>query len=144
MPIYMKIVGIDGDVTAKGYEKSFELGSMQWGVSRESPTASKPTFSYFDVMKNSTVGSTQLMLACAKASNLGSVVISIVVPGGTGAPVLVDKFTLENVGVMAFAQSGDGRPAEDMRLSFSKITYSHTAGSLTQTNFWNLSTNTGG
>lgn len=33
MPIYMKIEGIDGDVTTFGYEKWIEIDSLQWGAS---------------------------------------------------------------------------------------------------------------
>jgi type VI secretion system secreted protein Hcp len=34
MAIYMKIDGIDGSVTAKGFEKQIELHSFQFGVGR--------------------------------------------------------------------------------------------------------------
>lgn len=34
MPIYLKIDGIDGNVTAEGHEKWIELDSMQFGVGR--------------------------------------------------------------------------------------------------------------
>lgn len=34
MPIYLKIDGINGNVTATGHEKWIELGSMQFGVGR--------------------------------------------------------------------------------------------------------------
>ena len=34
MPIYMKIDGINGEVTAAGYEKWIDVGSLQFGVGR--------------------------------------------------------------------------------------------------------------
>ena len=42
MPIFMKFEGVDGNVTAKGYEKWIEVQSMQFGglTTRRSPSRS--------------------------------------------------------------------------------------------------------
>ncbi|MBV1919124.1 MAG: type VI secretion system tube protein Hcp, partial [Pseudomonadales bacterium] len=34
MAIYLEIEGVEGNITAKGYEKMIEVSSFNWGVGR--------------------------------------------------------------------------------------------------------------
>jgi type VI secretion system secreted protein Hcp len=137
MPIYMKMDGVDGSVTAAGHEKWIELDSAQLGVNRHitNPTgrgtnreASAPAVSEIVVTKHQDCSSTGLF----KASLWGE-----------GKKVKIDfcktdkdkiepylQIELENTLVSSYQVSGAGgtetvhpRPMESLSLNFTKITY---------------------
>jgi type VI secretion system secreted protein Hcp len=137
MPIYMKIDGIDGSVTAAGHEKWIELDSAQVGTSRHitnatgrgtNREASAPSVSEIVVTKT---------LDCAST---GLFRLSL---WGEGKKVKIDfcktdkdkiepylQIELENTMVSSYSVSGHGgsdtthtRPMESLALNFVKITY---------------------
>jgi type VI secretion system secreted protein Hcp len=137
MPIYMKIDGIDGSVTAAGHEKWIELDSAQMGVNRHvtNPTgrgvnreASAPSVSEIVVTKP---------LDCAST---GLFRLSL---WGEGKKVKIDfcktdkdkiepylQLELENTLISSYSASGHGggggvhdRPMESLSMNFTKITY---------------------
>src|SRR5262245_49648230 len=135
MPIYMKIDGIDGSVTAEGHKKWIELESCQLGVNRHvtnatgrgtNREASAPAVSEIVVTKYLDCSSTGLFKLAL---------------WGEGKKVNIDftktdqnKFEnylqveLENTLISSYSNSGHGgtghdRPMESMSLNFSKITF---------------------
>lgn len=122
MPIYMKYEGVKGDVTDAGFEGSFEILSMSWGVSNPGGNAN---LSDLNVMMSELQGTTRLMAACATGRISPRVRISFV---STGLPAReYMRYELENVLVSSYQVSGStgaGLPMESLSLNFTKITYS--------------------
>jgi type VI secretion system secreted protein Hcp len=135
MPIYMKFEGIDGSVTAKGFEKWVELRSCMVGVSR---TITNPT----GRGTNREAGVPQISeLVVTKHQDEASVGLFKASLWGEGKKVKIDfvktdkdKFEsylqveLENAIVSKFTASGHGgdsnsRAIEELHLNFTKITY---------------------
>lgn len=162
MPIYMKIDGVDGSVTAVGHEKWIELDSCQLGVNRHitSPTgrgtnreASAPAVSEIVVTKS---------LDCASAELFK---LSL---WGEGKKTKIDfcktdkdkfetyfSYELENTLISSYSVSGTGgdassRPMESLALNFTKITYVTTlmddknAGGKPSRAMWDLAQGKGG
>lgn len=134
MPIYMKIDGIDGPVTAAGHEKWFDCNSFQFGVGRgiQSPTGrsanretSAPSVSEIVVTKMLDDSTAKLFQDAA---------------WGEGKKVQIhfaktdkDKFVnyleyeLENTLISGYSISSGGEgPTESLSLNFTKITMSYT------------------
>jgi len=135
MPIYMKVDGVDGSVTATGHEKWIELQSAQLGVNRHvtnatgrgvNREASAPALSEIVVTKDLDCSSTNLFR------------LSL---WGEGKKVKIDfcktdkdkiepylQVELENTLVSNYSVSGHGgvthaNPMESLSLNFTKITY---------------------
>src|SRR5437868_7124950 len=135
MPIYMKIDGVDGSVTATGHEKWIELQSCQLGTNRHvtnatgrgvNREASVPSVSEIVVTKDLDCASTNLFR------------LSL---WGEGKKVKIDfcktdkdkfeaylQLELDNVLISNYTVSGHGgtghsRPTESLGLNFTKITY---------------------
>ena len=138
MPIYMKYDGIDGAVTATGFEKWIELDSCQLGVNRSvsagargNRESSTPSFSDIAVSKSQDAASTGLFSASlfgeGKKVNIAFTKTST--DGATQQKFL--ELTLENVLVSSFSTSGHGgdasqQPMEMLSLNFTKIEWKHT------------------
>jgi type VI secretion system secreted protein Hcp len=150
MPIYMSLAGYPGDVTATGYAGWIELSSFSWGLAR--PATSNVSFQDFQVSCNLGISSTKLMLASAKGLHIATGII-------VGVTVFADKpfehlrYTLADCLITSYQQSLSGGedtpPYLNMSIAFAKVThkiaYKKADGStITQTNFWDLKTNTGG
>jgi type VI secretion system secreted protein Hcp len=133
MPIYMKIDGIDGSVTAEGHQKWIELNSCQLGTNRHvtnatgrgtNREASAPAVSEIVVTKMTDESSTNLFRESL---------------WGEGKTVKIDFCTtdkdkfepymqleLENTLISSFSMSSGGdRPMESLSLNFTKITFNN-------------------
>ncbi len=131
MPIYMKIDGVDGDVTAKGYERWIELHSFGWGLTNlmggGSPGAGvgKAHFQDLSVTRSAGKGSPLLFLDCASGKLLPAVqFVMTVVDHDQTRPFY--KVELENVLISSFLNGGDGggdRPTESLSFNFAKILF---------------------
>jgi type VI secretion system secreted protein Hcp len=126
----MQYEGIDGDVTAAGYEKWIAIDSKQWGVGRaiSSPTgggadreASAPSISEIVVTKVQDVASPYLF-AEATVGKAKPVQMHLMgTYGGELKPYL--KMTLDKVLISGYSQSSGGdRPTESLSLNFTKVT----------------------
>ncbi len=136
MAIYMQFAGIDGSVTAKGFEKQIELSSLQFGVGRaismDSGNAAnrshgRPSLSEITVtkqMENSSFG----LLKEALSGNAGKKVkISVVEVNADQLKEYV-VYELEEVLISGYSVSTAGDiPSESISLSYAKITASFTA-----------------
>jgi len=129
MAIYMKIDGIDGSVTAKGFEKWIELNSLQLGVGRAismsvgnaaNRASGKPSISEITVTKSMEDSSAGLLTEALSGAKGKKVVIKVVESGTTLKEYV--SYELEDTLVSAYSVStGGGAPSESLSLSFTKI-----------------------
>ena len=133
MAIYLKYDGIDGDSTAKGHEKWFQLDSFSWGVGRAINTpvgrvanreASEPSVSEITFVKQSDASSIKLFQE-ATTGNKGKLVkIHFVETGDVGGVYM--EYELEDTFVSGYSlSSGGDRPTESISLNFAKVTYKY-------------------
>jgi len=137
MPIYMKVDGIDGSVTATGHEKWIELDSAQVGVNRHitnstgrgvNREASAPSVSEIVVTKVLDDASTGLFKASLWGEGKKVKIDFVKTDKNKIEPYL--QLELENTLVSSYSCSGHGggdgahaRPMESLSLNFTKITY---------------------
>jgi len=132
MAIYVKYTSpnITGGVTTKGYEKQFEVSSLQFGIGRGvgSPVggttnreATTPSVSEIVVTKNLDEASGALVKEAYSGAGKATAVISFVrTDGGGGVTYL--ELTLTNVMLSGWSiSSGGDRPTESLSLNFTKI-----------------------
>ena len=138
MPIYMQYDGIDGAVTATGFEKWIELDSCQLGANRAvsagargNRESSTPSFSDISVSKSQDTASTALFSASlfGEGKKVKIAFTKTSTDGATQQKFL--ELTLENTLVTSFSTSGHGgdasqQPMEMLSLNFTKIEWKHT------------------
>lgn len=136
MAIYMKIDGIDGDVTHQGHEKWLDINSFQWGVGRGISTlvgsaknreASEPSISEVSVTKEMDASSVKLFTEACTGQKGKKVQIHLVSTGNPGQTYM--EYTLENALVSSYSVStgGSDRPIESISFNFTKIETKYTA-----------------
>jgi len=135
MPVYMKIEGIDGNVTSKGHENWIDVQSLQWGVGRAISSAigtsadreaSKPSISEVTVTTLMEASSPMLFTeACVGKSKKVQIDLCTT---GTDALETYMSYELEDCMVSGYSVSGNGdtRPTENLSLSFTKVTMKFT------------------
>jgi type VI secretion system secreted protein Hcp len=131
MAIYIEYEGINGNVTAKGYEGQIRCDSCQFGVGRgitmevgnmSNREASRPNLSEFTFTHKTDVSATALFKEATIGSAGKKVIIHFV---QTGSDKLVEymTYTLEDVLVSGYSISADFDSAsvETVSLAFSKV-----------------------
>jgi len=136
MTIYMKVDGIDGSVTAKGFEKWIELNSFHFSTSRaismEAGNASnrnhgRPSISEIVVTKMMEQSSFGLLQDALRGDKGKKVTIKIVEVAQDQYREYV-SYELEDTLLSGYSVSTGGDvPAETVTLSYSKITTSFTS-----------------
>jgi type VI secretion system secreted protein Hcp len=139
MPIFMHFDGIDGNVTAKGYEKWIEVNSFQLGAGRgiSTPTggadnreASAASVSEVTVSKAMDKASPKLFEA-GLVGNAGKTVKIVVTRTGKELKELcIYKFEDTLVSGYTVSSGGD-TPSESLSLNFVKFEYSYTGSDTT-------------
>lgn len=133
MAIYMQIQGINGDVTATGYENWIRLESINFGVGRDIRSVepgdqtnreeSVPNFSEISITKLMDQASPNLFtLACIGPAQT-SVLIYLSRGGTGGAFQNYMQYTLSDVLISSYSVSTDrdSDPLENLTLSFDKL-----------------------
>ena len=154
---YLKIEGIQGDVTIAGFEKQIEVQAWGWGLSRPAggPTErerdlSRPSFQDFVFTLPTSAAIPPLFLAGAGGKELSQAELSAVkTDGGKQEKFLTIKF--DNIVVTGFKQEtkpGSDRPTVDVSINFTKIQVEYQPGLAGTTgpakSEWDLRTNKGG
>lgn len=129
MPIYMKIDGIDGDVTAENHEKSIALHSVQWGSSRAIATSgeaahrAKSAVSVSEVIITKDRDSSSGKLWREQLMNDAKTVEIVWVTQSQGSDAVYQKLKLTNGLISSFSQSGhaNDRPIEQLSWNFTEI-----------------------
>ena len=138
MPIYMKIDGVDGSVTAAGHEKWIEIESAQVGTHRHvtnatgrgvNREASVPAVSEIVVTKSTDCASTGLFRLSLHGEGKKVKIDFVKTDKDKFEPFL--QLELENTLVSSFTSSGHGgdsnaRPMESLSINFTKITFNAT------------------
>jgi type VI secretion system secreted protein Hcp len=136
---YLKIAGVDGEVTAKGMEKTVEIYSFSFGASNPTSVASsggagmsagKVSLSSFNFMKKLDKASSSLFQSCCTGKHFDKATLTLRKAGGDGGQAVFLEYVLTTVFVDSVQWSGstggDDTPTESVSFSFAKIelTYS--------------------
>jgi len=131
MAIYLKIDGVDGQVTTEGHEKWIELLSFQYGVGRSFSTgeggaireASHPSVSDITITKNFDVASTHLYREAVAGTQDKKVKIHFTTTSKDKVETYLE-LELVDCAVAGYSiSSGGDRPTESLSLNFTKIIY---------------------
>lgn len=156
MPIYMKIEGVEGDVTAPGYERWHEVLSFSWGESNSSSAgpgggsgAGKVSMSDLNTMMLSGKGQAQLMFFCASGRLLPAVQMEVAI-SREGVLETFQRWTLNSATISSFQTSGAGgeKPINSLSMNFTKIKFEQAVENPNgqvrfQTMTWDLARNSG-
>lgn len=136
MAIYMKVPGVDGAVTASGYEKWIELHSLQFGVGRSisqvvgstsNREVSTPSFSDVTVSKETENASAGLLSDSILNSTGKKIEIAVVRTAGDKIEEYL-KYTLTDSLLTSFSMSSGGDvPSESISISYAHIEVSFTS-----------------
>jgi type VI secretion system secreted protein Hcp len=156
---YLKMDGIEGESTSKGFEKQTEIYSFSHGVSNTSTIGSatggggsgRASFSSFNIMKKTDKASPLLFYNCASGKHIPSIVVTMRKTGGKPMNFLVYTFTDCVIDSVQWSGStgGDDSPAESVSFGYGKIEVSYTgqksdgSPSAAIMQKWDLSVNSG-
>jgi type VI secretion system secreted protein Hcp len=128
--IHLKIDGVDGESTIKGFEKqiditSFQLGAHMQGTGSQGGGMSAGKVSYSDVVitKMLDKASPMIFQKCSKGDHIPSALLSFKKAGGKAEEYL--KIKLEDLLITSISVSGSdggGNPMESVSMHFDKIT----------------------
>lgn len=130
--VYLKLDDIDGEATAKGFEKQIGIFSMSWGASAATTvgatkggiSASKVSVSSFNMMKQLDTSSVPLFQACCLGKHIPKAVLTFRKQTGDSQEGFL-IYTLHDVMVEALQTSGssggDDTPTESLSLAFAKL-----------------------
>jgi type VI secretion system secreted protein Hcp len=130
---YLKLDNVEGETTAKGYEKQIEIYSFSWGASN--PTTVSPgkdglssgrvSISSFNIMKKTEKSSSKLFQACCRGDHFPTALVHLRKATGEGGqkPFLTYKFTDVMVESIQWSGSsgGDDTPTESVSFAFAKV-----------------------
>ncbi|MGH7421958.1 MAG: Hcp family type VI secretion system effector [Gemmatimonadales bacterium] len=134
---FLKIDGVDGESTRKGFEKQMEIQSFSFGASNPSTIGAggggggggKVSVSSFNVMKKSDAASPLLFLTCCQGDHYKTAVVTLNKSAGK-APIDFIKYEFEEVYVdniqWSGASGGDDTPMENVSFSFAKVSITYT------------------
>lgn len=129
---FLKLEGIDGGSTAKGYEGWIEVISFSWGASNPQSIGSatsgagagKVQFQEFHVTKHLDGTSPKLFLACATGGHIKTAQIDLVRASQKATEVFF-TYKLSDVVVSSVANNGTSRgqdvPLEEVSLNFGRV-----------------------
>jgi type VI secretion system secreted protein Hcp len=134
---FLKIDGVNGEATRKGFEKQMEILSFSWGASNPSTVGAggggggggKVSVSSFNVMKKSDAASPILFQACCKGDHFAKAAVTLNKAAGATALDFI-KYEFEEVYVDSVQWSGssggDDTPTESVSFSFGKVAITYT------------------
>ena len=131
---YVELTGIEGEATAKSFEKKIEIFSFSWGASAPvtvgpgtgGMTASRVSISSFNVMKKTDVASPKLFKACCTGETIKQCLVSMRKQTGAGGQEVFLTYKFDEVMVESVQWSGssggDDTPSESVSFAFGKVT----------------------
>ena len=136
--IYVKIPGLEGDVTTKGYEGYFTADSFSFGVEREMKESGEKggtqdinigvgELQECTISKSLDRSSAALAQFAINGNSLGTAEIDFVEVGGSGEATTYLKYKLDRVFVKSWSTSGDAddRPTEEVAFYYNKIAFTY-------------------
>jgi type VI secretion system secreted protein Hcp len=137
---YLKIEGVDGEATRKGFEKQMEIFSFSFGASNPASIgtqgggggAGKASLSSFNIMKKNDKASAELFKHCCGGEHFPKAVVTLNKSGGKESVDFL-KYEFEKVFIDSIQWSGssggDDTPTESISLSYGKVTITYTGQS---------------
>jgi type VI secretion system secreted protein Hcp len=134
---FLKIDGVNGESTRKGFEKQMEIQSFSWGAANPATIGAggggggggKVSVSTFNIMKKSDAASPLLFQACCQGDHYDKATVTLNKAGGK-APVDFIKYEFEKVYVeniqWSGASGGDDTPTESVSFAFGKVSVTYT------------------
>jgi len=134
---FLKIDGVNGEATRKGFEKQMEILSFSWGAANPSTIGAggggggggKVSVSSFNIMQRSDVASPILFQACCKGDHFAKASVTLNKAAGASALDFI-KYEFEEVYVdninWSGASGGDDTPTESVSFSFGKVSITYT------------------
>jgi len=128
---YLKLDGIEGESTAKGFERQIEVLSFSWGVSQSSSTAGgggggagKVSFQDFHFVKEIDKSSPVLFQSTVSGNRIKNGMLSFVRSGGGPRAVVLYQIELKEIliGLLQQDSASDTVPTEQISLNFDQIT----------------------
>jgi type VI secretion system secreted protein Hcp len=129
---FLKLDGVEGESTRKGFEKQIEIYSFSLGASNPTTIgagggggAGKAQLSAFNLMKASDKASPVLFQKCCQGAHFPKATVTLHKAGGNEAVDYL-KYEFEKVYIESVQWSGstggDDRPTESVSLAFGKVT----------------------
>jgi type VI secretion system secreted protein Hcp len=134
---FLKIDGVNGEATRKGFEKQMEIQSFSWGATNPATIGAggggggggKVSVSTFNVTKKSDAASPLLFQTCCKGTHYPKAVVTLNKAAGD-SPVDFIKYEFEKVYVESVQWSGssggDDTPMESVSFAFGKVSITYT------------------
>ena len=132
---FLKIDGLDGESTRKGFEKQLEIKSFTWGAANSATIgaggggAGKVSVTTFNVSRNTDAASPRLFQSCCNGTHYPKAVVTLSKSGGA-SPYDFIRYEFENVSVQSVqwsgATGGDDAPLESVSLAFGKVSFTYT------------------
>ena len=131
---YVELTGIDGEATAKNFEKKIEIFSFSWGASNPvtlgpgagGAASGRVSISSFNVMKKTDVASPKLFKACCTGDHFAKMIVSLRKQTGTGGQDNFLIYQFDEIYVESIQWSGstggDATPTESVSFAFGKVT----------------------
>jgi type VI secretion system secreted protein Hcp len=134
MPIYIKLDGIDGEVTAAGYEKWIEVLSFSWGVTQQISSAGggggagKASFQDIHFQQKTQKSSPNIVKACATGQHIKFGELDFIKGERSPNSTAYLKIKLEDVLVSSIQWGGaegsdNDVPSESIGLNFAKFEF---------------------
>jgi type VI secretion system secreted protein Hcp len=132
---YLKLDGVEGEATDKGFEKQINILSFSWGVSNPSTPigtgagAGKVSVSDFSVMKWTDKSSANLFQSCCSGKHYPKATLTLRKAGGD-KPVDYLKYEFKTLFVTSLqwsgSRGGDDVPTESVSFSFASVEVTYT------------------
>lgn len=133
---FLKLEGIDGESTRKGYEKQMAVISFSWAGSNPSTIGvtgggggGKGELSSLSIIKKADSASPLMFQKCMEGEHVPKASLTLLKAGGKEAVDFI-KYEMEKVYIDSVSYSGseggDDQPTESISLSFGKMGYTFT------------------
>ncbi len=130
---FLDLAGVEGECTAKGFEKKIEIYSFSWGASNPTTVSSgatglsagKVSVSSFNIMKKTEKSSPKLFQGCCTGKHFDTAVVTMRKAAGDAGQKAFLVYTFTDVMVESIQWSGstggDDTPTESVSLAFAKV-----------------------
>ena len=131
---FLDVAEVEGEATAKGFEKKIDIFSFSWGASNPvsigtgsgGMSGGKVSISSFNVMKKTDKASPKLFLKACTGEHIKNVTLSLRKQTGAGGQDVYLSYKFEEVYVESIQWSGstggDDTPTESVSFAFGKVT----------------------
>jgi type VI secretion system secreted protein Hcp len=140
---FLKVDGIEGESTRKGFEKQIPILSFSWGATNPATIGvtgggggGKGTLTPINVVKRTDSSSPKFFQKCMEGEHIKKASLTLMKSGGKEAIDFI-KYDLETVYIenvqYSGSEKGDDTPIESISLACGKVTYTYTPQTATGT-----------